>query len=1030
MRKKLLSTMLALCIALTMLPMGVLATGEVPETSEPTTIESEPEEPQTQEDVQTDDVSTPTVEPEETAEPAPLAEDAPISGTCGDNLTWTLEKGTLIISGNGAMSDFNYLTDSQSPFFGRYNIETVIIQDGVTYIGNEAFLRCYELTSIIIPNSVTSIGNYAFSGCGGLTSIEIPNSVTSIGNYAFWYCNGLTSIEIPNSVTSIGNCAFYGCGGLTSIEIPNSVTNIGSGAFSGCSGLTSVEIPDSVTSIGNYAFSGCGGLTNIEVEEGNPNYDSRNSCNAIIRTSHNTLVSGCKNTKIPSSVTSIGNYAFSGCGGLTSIEIPNSVTSISYNAFSGCSGLTSIEIPNSVTNIGSGAFSSCSGLTSIEIPNSVTNIDIGAFSSCSGLTSIEIPNSVTNIGNGAFSSCDKLTDVHYSGSEDEWKSINIDTENECLANATIHYNSGKPDNNDKPKPPSTDDDNEPPISTDVLTFKDVHYYDTIAKTDVSVDLTWNWNDLLLRDSYVYKVNLAKMGLALSAAIEGTNFKEETNNILIGTDKENRLMLNEVTYDEDITPAMAVGIKQIKTGGETKNVIFVVLRGTTNIMDAGNDFFSSYGATQWGVNIVNYRLHSYLEGWSDKYGINKSNTKFFVTGHSLGGACANLLSAELSKECGEENVFGYTFATPSPLNKMEDISRFRGNIYNFLCLQDNVPSHFSLRDTWYGYGYPRWFNIRELSKTENTYKKLTGKYWISTYYEHSMLRLHAPSAYMAYLMADPTLNDSVVEYNYVRIKCPVDVEVYNSNNELVGRIVDDKIDYDHYAPTIKLIICDGAKYVYFLDDDTYTVKITGTGDGTMTYMAASRNINTNVDEKSKIYSNVKINPGKKFRSIVSAHDETNTDNLVEIPDVELLVTDDNGNAVAQVLPDIEASSLGKDNGTEIPIKDNNPTPDTKPGGVVPDGQPGTNTKPGENTPGTIPGNESGNNNSGVSAGFDSTNTNNISDKGNTKQNSAKSASPKTGDNTPIILYVWLIMISGLAVLFWCVISRRKNNDSIR
>lgn len=915
--------MLALCIVLTMLPMGVLATGEVPETSEPTTIESETEEPQTQEDVPTDNVPAPIVEPEETVEPVPLAEDAPTSGTCGENAFWTLdEDGTLTISGTGAMDDFinpNVSDTDSSLGFGFTviedspwrNIKTVIINEGITRIGAGSFHDEENLVNLIIPNSVTSIGMGAFCDCSGLTKITLPNS-------------------------------------LSSIE---------AGAFCDCTNLTDLIIPNSVTNIGVYAFKGCSNLTNI-------------------------------------------------------------------------------PIPKKVTYIGSGAFSSCTRLTNISILGDISEIRNSTFSECYNLTTVTIPKSVLTIHPAAFGYSDALTTVYYTGSKSDWENINRDLYGEYytfwskLPYATIHYNSSNPDDNDKPKPPSIDDDNEPPISTDVLTFKDVHYYDTIAKTDVSVDLTWNWNDLLLRDSYVYKVNLAKMGLALSAAIEGTNFKEETNNILIGTDKENRLMLNEVAYDEDITPAMAVGIKQIKNGGETKNVIFVVLRGTTNIMDVGNDLFSSYGATQWGVNIVNYRLHSYLERWSDKYDINKNNTKFFVTGHSLGGACANLLSAELSKECGEENVFGYTFAVPSPLNKMEDISRFRGNIYNFLCLQDNVPSHFSLRDTWYGYGYPRWFNIRELSKTENTYKKLTGKYWISTYYEHSMVRLHAPSAYMAYLMADPTLNDSVVKYNYVRIKCPVDVEVYNSNNELVGRIANDEIDYDHYAPTVKLIICDGAKYVYFLDDDTYTVKITGTGDGTMTYMAASRNINSNTDEKSKIYSNVKIDPGKKFRSIVSAHDETNTDNLVEIPDVELLVTDDNGNAVAQVLPDIEASLLGKDNGTEIPIKNNDePTPDTKPGGVVPDGQPGTNTKPGENTPGTIPDNEPGNNNSGVSADFDSTNTDSVSGKGNTKQNSAKSASPKTGDNTPIILYVWFIMISGLAVLFWCVISRRKNNDSI-
>ena len=252
-------------------------------------------------------------------------------------------------------------------------------------------------TAITIPSSVEISG--------------VECSVTSIGSAAFQSFRNLTSIEIPNSVTSIGDYAFYNCSGLTSIEIPNSVTTIGILAFHNCSGLTSIEIPNSVTSIGDYAFSWCSGLTSISVESGNPIYDSRNNCNAIIETSTNTLIFGSQNTIIPNSVTSIGDQAFSWCSGLTSIEIPNSVTTIGNSAFYNCYGLTSIEIPNSVTTIGNSAFYNCYGLTSIEIPNSVTTIGNSAFCDCTGLTSIEIPNSVTYIGLGAFDHCSNLTTI-------------------------------------------------------------------------------------------------------------------------------------------------------------------------------------------------------------------------------------------------------------------------------------------------------------------------------------------------------------------------------------------------------------------------------------------------------------------------------------------------------------------------------------------------------------------------------------------------------------------------------------------
>ena len=176
----------------------------------------------------------------------------------------------------------------------------------------------------------------------------------------------MTSITIPDSITSIGERAFENCSGLTSITIPDSVTNIGNYAFWNCSGLTSITIPDSVTHIGWGAFEWCDGLESITVERDNPNYHSAGNC--IIETASKTLIAGCKNSVIPNdgSVTSIGDYAFGGCSGLTSITIPDSVTSIGYYAFSYCSSLTSVIIPNSVTSIGYRAFYECSDLTTIN----------------------------------------------------------------------------------------------------------------------------------------------------------------------------------------------------------------------------------------------------------------------------------------------------------------------------------------------------------------------------------------------------------------------------------------------------------------------------------------------------------------------------------------------------------------------------------------------------------------------------------------------------------------------------------------
>ena len=324
-------------------------------------------------------------------------------------ITWNLsDDGTLTISGTNMP---NYSTGSTPWYSQRGAIKNVVIENGVTSIGSQAFSSCNSLTSITIPNSVTSIGYCAFYDCSGLTSITIPNSVTSIGIEAFEYCSSLTSVTIPNSVTSIRQQAFYGCSKLTSVTIPNSVTDIEKYAFSGCKGLTSITIPNSVTSIGEFAFkecsrlisitipksvtsigeaafNACSNLISIKVEEDNPKYDSRNNCNAIIESQYNTLHTGCKNTTIPNSVKNIGGYAFSGNISLTSITIPNSVTSIGEAAFANCSKLISITIPSSVTNIGGYAFTQCSSLTSVTIPNSVTSIGEYAFYNCSYLTSI------------------------------------------------------------------------------------------------------------------------------------------------------------------------------------------------------------------------------------------------------------------------------------------------------------------------------------------------------------------------------------------------------------------------------------------------------------------------------------------------------------------------------------------------------------------------------------------------------------------------------------------------------------------
>ncbi len=318
---------------------------------------------------------------------------------------------------------------------------------------NEAhhlYLNENEITELTFPNMLTSIGNYVFSGCSGLKSVTIPSSITSIGRSAFSGCSGLTSIALSSSLNTIGDYAFSGCSGLTNIALSSSLNTIGNYAFSHCSGLTSITIPNSVTFIGDGAFTYCTGLNTINVDSSNPIYDSRDNCNAIVKTSENEIIAGCKGTVIPSSVTNIKGLIqeyFYHDGPFSYYYL----AFVGYGAFEGIN-MDSLIIPASITNIGHGAFQGShinkiyyhsldcgsyyfttpvkpyddfycypfAGCQADEfiIGSNITQIP-SYLASDACFSSIIIPNSVTSIGERAFNYCEELSSIYLIG-EGDW----------------------------------------------------------------------------------------------------------------------------------------------------------------------------------------------------------------------------------------------------------------------------------------------------------------------------------------------------------------------------------------------------------------------------------------------------------------------------------------------------------------------------------------------------------------------------------------------------------------------------------
>ncbi len=347
-------------------------------------------------------------------------------------------------------------------------IPTEVNGTKVTAIGANAFSDCDDLQSVILNDGITEIESAAFRSCDVLNEIVLVSGIKTIGSNAFENCKSLTSIELPDGLTNIDAFAFRACSKLTEVTFPDTLKVIGFNSFANCMKLGKIEIPKSVTSVETGAFQLCDSLSEITVNPSNDVYSAVGNC--LIEKASGTLIFGCKGSVLPSSgilhiaanafmgnyahpvvnigeeVKTIGENAFANCPNITTITIQGSQTKISQSAFNRCSNLTSLEIYGSgveidrnaffgcsqlselslsgVATIGASAFGNCSALTELTIHDSVKSISENAFGSCSNLTSAYIGANVIKLGMGIFQNCTKLSNLEVSEQNTQFYSQN------------------------------------------------------------------------------------------------------------------------------------------------------------------------------------------------------------------------------------------------------------------------------------------------------------------------------------------------------------------------------------------------------------------------------------------------------------------------------------------------------------------------------------------------------------------------------------------------------------------------------
>ena len=848
-RKRMLSFMLALCMMLTTLPAIPLWAAEDQTESANVTMS---EDADNAVDENTD----------ETEAASEIAEEASIVPE-EDNISDNSEKSDAIENNQNTTIAF---TDKADDYEGTAT-------DGICGDKGDNLLWDFKNGTLTIrgKGKMADYGSYSIEG-----NDEGDSSygyMARFGDAPWWNLRGeINKIVIGEGVTNIGFAAFYKTN-VVNIEISNSVTSIEGGAFARCRKLLKATLPKNLVNIGLCSFERCTSLTNV--------------------------------------------------------VLPNSLNSIGIKAFSYCESLEKVDIPGGVTKLGWRIFEGCNNLTSVIIQNGLCKIGTDMFDGCANLSSIVIPKSVIRIGRGAFNGCGKLTSIYYEGHANDWREI--DTEGNDYSpiwEATKFYNYVLTGGQDDPECQPTITPNPtsvPQKSYKIYTNEDVSPPNGYEEFDCSLEECMNKTA-----SVEYNPQLAHMLIAMCNSVHDKEKMEKTFDDF-GFNKDD--YMTDYNLDK-VLLAYGFAKKQLNDG---TTLVLIVGRGTVDEAEEQDNL--NVGPNEknqhTGFSDTAHSLYDQLVAFLGTEDF--SNMQFVITGHSRGGAVANLLAARMQDDRVAQNkfypIYTYTFASPDVVKTDEKKAHVYSSIFNIGNANDYVtwlPESAVIK----GWGWEKFGNSCWYAEDWNDYKNFCQK--LTFDFEERTNAYHLQGLYLGYLRSENLIsvyksrsettriiNKALEDRKQnkpasnrggrvIKIHCPVDVSVYASNKALVGRVTNNVAENIDISKSYIFVEGD-KKYIYLLDIDDYTIKLTGTDDGTMMYSVQNLEPEPNGTFKEKVFENVALTNGKEMTSQVSVWDD-NDENIkdedrIDVQDVKLLVLDNKKNIKMEVLSD----------GKEVPLK---------------------------------------------------------------------------------------------------------------